>query len=195
MLQTMAENWWMILLRGIFAIIFGTLALAFPGLTLVALIYVFAAYALIDGGITVYQAFSSRKTDTNWGWGIAEGIIGIIAGIGAALVPGLAGLTLLFVMAFWAIVTGALEIYAAIRLRKRLEGEIWLGLAGLLSVIFGIIVIFNPLGGALATAWLIGIYAIVFGASMIALALRLRSIHNESDSDSTSSSDMIGNPA
>jgi len=179
MRYTLQRQWWMPLIRGIFAIIFGALALIYPGLTLTALIYVFAAYAIADGGITLYQALSGRDGNRHWGWGIAEGLVSLIAGIGALIAPWIAGLTLLFIIGFWAIFTGIAQIVMAFRMRAEIENEFWLGLAGVASVIFGGFVVFDPLGGALATAWLIGIYSLLFGAALIALSLRLRSLEHD----------------
>lgn len=168
------RNWWIWAVRGVFAIIFGAIAILFPALALQTLILVFGAYALVDGGFTIYHALTNRND--NWVWHLVEGIVSVLAGIAAFMLPILTGLTLLLVIAFWAIVTGVMQVVAAWRLRKEIENEFWLGLAGVSSIIFGTYILFDPLGGALATAWLIGIYSIAFGTMLIGLALRFRAM-------------------
>lgn len=173
-MNNVLNSWWAWALRGVFAIIFGILVIFFPGDALQALVYLFGAYALVDGGFTVYTALSERST--NWGWHLVEGIISIVAGLAAFFLPLLTGLTLLLVIAFWAVFTGIMQMVAAWRLREEIENEIWLGLAGLISIIFGVFVFFDPLGGALATAWIIGVYSIAFGILMILVAMRYREL-------------------
>lgn len=171
-MNSILNSWWFWAIRGVFAIIFGVLAMVFPGDALQALVYIFGAYALIDGVVTVYNSVANRKT--NWGWHLVEGLISIIAGLVAFFLPVLTGLTILLVIGFWAVATGIMQMVAAWRLRKEIDNEIWLGLAGLMSVIFGIFIFLNPLAGALATAMIIGIYSILFGIFLIALAVRFR---------------------
>lgn len=171
-MNTVTNSWWFWAIRGVFAIIFGVLAMVFPGDALQALVYIFGAYALIDGVVTVYNAVANRVT--NWGWQLVEGIISIIAGLVAFFLPVLTGLTILLIIGFWAVATGIMQMIAAWRLRKEIENEIWLGLAGLMSVIFGVYIFINPLAGALVTAMIIGIYSILFGIFLIALAVRFR---------------------
>lgn len=173
-IMTTANSWWFWAIRGVFAIIFGVLAMLFPGDALQALVYIFGAYALIDGAMTIYNSIANRAT--NWGWHMVEGIVNILAGLAAFFLPLLTGLTLLLVIGFWAVVTGFMQIVAAWRLRKEIDNEVWLGLAGLMSVIFGIYIFINPLAGALATAMIIGIYSILFGIFLLALAMRFRGI-------------------
>jgi len=179
MLGTLSKNWWLPLLRGIFAIIFGLIAIFSPGAALTALVLVFGAYALIDGGISIYQGITDGEQHTNRAWTIFEGIIGVIAGLVAFFMPLFAGLTIVLLIGAWAFLTGIIEIVAAIRLRREIENEIFLGLAGLLSIVFGILIFFFPLRGALAVTWIIGIYAVVFGLLMIGFALRLRGMKND----------------
>lgn len=179
MRQSLTRQWYIPLIRGLFAILFGVIALIFPGLTLATLVYLFAAYAIVEGVMNLYQAFSSRDNNTHWGWSLFEGLVALAAGIGAFFLPQITGITLLFLIAFFAIFTGIAEIVAAIRLRKEIDNEIWLGLSGIVSLIFGGFILFDPLGGALATAWLIGLYAIAFGGMLVALAFRLRNTDEE----------------
>lgn len=167
--ETVQHNWWLMLLRGIFAIIFGLIALLDPGIALLALIYVFAAYAIIEGVLSLIVAIVERNRLPRWGWLVVEGIAGIIVGILALVWPGLTALVLLFFVAAWAIVTGVLEIAAAFT-----TGSWLLALAGVLSVLFGIILFVHPGAGLLAVLWLLGIYAIIYGVVIIVHAFQLR---------------------
>jgi uncharacterized membrane protein HdeD (DUF308 family) len=173
--QVIRRNWWMLALRGVFAVIFGLIALFAPRIALLAFIYVFAAYALIDGIVAVVIAIQERGSLSRWGWVLFEGIISILAGIVAIVYPGLTALVLLYIVAFWAIVTGILEIVAAFAIRGFAAREWALGLAGILSIIFGIILFVFPGAGLLSILWLVGIYAIIFGILFIVRAFQLRS--------------------
>lgn len=162
--QAIRRNWWMLALRGVIAIIFGLIALLAPSIALLAFIYVFAVYALIDGIMAVYIAIRERGSLSRWAWVLFEGILGIIAGIVAFVYPGLTALVLLYIVAIWAIVTGIMEIVAAIAIRGFVAREWALGLAGILSILFGIVLFIFPGTGLLSILWLVGIYAIVFGS-------------------------------
>lgn len=181
----MAKSWWMFLLRGILSILFGITALVLPGLTLATLVIVFGIYAVVDGVTGAAYALYSRNSDQNWWMHLLEGVFGIIAGILIIILPGIAAITAMYVIGFWAIVTGVMEIMAAIRLRKEIDNELWLGLSGLLSVIFGVFAFLFPGEGALALVGLIGIYAIIFGGFFIALAFKLRGMNNSGSSTTT----------
>ena len=174
MLTMLSRNWWLVALRGVIAILFGILVLVYPGIALQSFIIVFAVYAVIDGVAAAWAAIQHR-TEQNWWILLLEGIISVIAGIVAFVYPGATALAILYVIAVWAILTGALEIWAAIQLRKEIEGEFWLGLSGILSILFGILLIVAPGAGILAVLTIVGIYAIAFGVFLIMLALRLRS--------------------
>jgi len=169
------RNWWMVALRGLLAIIFGLIALFFPGIALLAFIFVFAAYAIIDGIVAVIVAVRERGFLSRWGWVLFEGILSILAGILAFAFPGITALVLLYIVAAWAIVTGILEIVAAFVLREYVSREWLLALAGILSVVFGIILFVRPGAGLLAILWLVGIYSIIFGILFIIRAFQLRS--------------------
>src|ERR1043166_4789605 len=172
-MEALARNWWALVLRGIAGVIFGVLTFMFPAMTLGVLILLFGAYAIVDGVFNLVAAVSGR-TGQPWWHLVLEGIVSIAAGVIAFAWPGLTALALLWVIAGWAIVTGVLEIVAAIRLRKHIDNEWWLVLSGVASVVFGGLLIVAPVAGALAVTLWIGAYAVVFGALMIALGLRLR---------------------
>jgi uncharacterized membrane protein HdeD (DUF308 family) len=174
------KHWWLIALRGLAAIIFGVLAFIWPGITLAVLILFFGAYAIVDG---VVEIIVGVRTGGNLRWAaLLEGIVGVIAGIVAFVWPGLTALALLFVIAAWAIVTGALEVVAAIRMRNVIDNEWTLIIAGVLSVLFGVVLLAQPGAGALAIVWLIGLYAVVFGIALLALSWRLRGLQQRIDS-------------
>ena len=174
MVQVLARNWWALALRGVFAIIFGLIALINPGLTLLALVFLFGAYSLIDGVFGVAAAVRAAEAHNRWGWLLVEGIAGIVAGIIALVVPGLTAIVLLYLIAAWALVTGVFELIAGFRLHGHLANEWLLLLGGAASIILGVLLIVRPGAGALALLWLIGFYAILFGVLMLILAFRLR---------------------
>ena len=174
MLERVARYWWVLALRGALAVLFGVLMVAWPGLGLVVLVALFGAYALVDGLLTLAAALGSGEDRGHRGAQLLEGVVGVLAGVAALVWPGMTALVLLYIIAAWAIVTGLAEIVAAVRLRAVIDNELWLGLGGVLSILFGLYLIVLPGAGALAVAWLIGLYAVLFGLAMIALALRLR---------------------
>jgi uncharacterized membrane protein HdeD (DUF308 family) len=174
--RLLARHWWAVALRGAAAVIFGILALVATRSTLIVLIAFFGAYALIDGVIAVFLAFRGRENNRNWGWLLAEGIAGILIGIITFRWPGVTAVVLLAFIAVWAIITGAMEIFEAIELRRVINNEWLLILSGVASVIFGLLLLLFPAAGALTLVWLIGIYAIIFGALLLGLSWRLRSI-------------------
>ncbi len=166
--------WWMILLRGAIAVLFGIVLFAWPGVTLASLVILFGIFAFADGIGNVVIAFGGRQEEDHWWVLLLAGLAGIVVGILTFLNPGITALVLLFYIAIWAIVTGVLQIVAAIRLRKVIQGEFWMVLGGLASVVFGVFVIARPGPGALAVLWFIGAYAIVIGAVLILFAFRAR---------------------
>ncbi len=175
----LARSWWVFALRGVLAIIFGILALVSPGLTLLTLVLLFGAYALVDGVFAVIAGISSYGRSERWWVVVLEGVAGIIIGILTFIWPGTTALVLLYFIAVWALLTGILEIVAAIQLRRLITNEWMLILRGIASVIFGVLLFVFPGAGALGLIWLIGAYAIVFGILFIVLALRLRSVPRE----------------
>lgn len=178
MLRVLSRYWWLIALRGAFAIIFGILALVWPVLTLGALIILFGVYAVVDGISAIITGFSDRHRNDRWWALLVEGIIGIGAGIMAFIWPNLTAVLLLYFIAVWALLTGVFEIIAAIRLRQELANEWVLGLSGVLSILFGLVLAFNPGTGAVALIWIIGSYAILFGGLLLYLAFKVRGLES-----------------
>jgi uncharacterized membrane protein HdeD (DUF308 family) len=172
-LATLARYWWTLVLRGALAVLFGIAAWIWPDLTVRALVLLFGAYALVDGAFALVAAFSGGA-GARRGALLLEGILGTVAGILTIVWPDLTATALLFFIAAWAIITGVFEIAAAIELRRQIEGEFLLGLAGVASILFGVLAFIFPAGGALAVVWMIGSYAILFGVVLIALGFRLR---------------------
>lgn len=175
-MQILAHNWWAIALRGLAAVLFGLAALIWPGLTISVLILLFGAYAFVDGVFAIIGAIRAAEQHTRWWPLLLEGVAGIVAGLIAFFLPGLTAVVLLFVIAAWAFVIGVSEIIAAIKLRHVLTNEWLLGLGGLASLAFAILLIARPATGALAVVWIIGAYAIIFGVILLALGFRLRGI-------------------
>jgi uncharacterized membrane protein HdeD (DUF308 family) len=174
MLHALAKNWWLLLLRGIAAIVFGVLAFVWPGLTLVTLILFYGAFALVDGVIALVAAFTGGAKPLPTWWLVIVGLLGIAAGIATFAMPGITAIVLILFMGGWALAHGILEIIGAIRLRKEIDNEWMLILSGVVSVLFGLIVLIAPGAGALGLVWAIAAYSIVFGISFVALSLRLR---------------------
>ena len=171
-------HWWALALRGLFAIIFAILTFAVPGLTLAVLVILFGAYAFVDGIVAIVSAVRAAHGHGRWGAFLVEGIVGIAAGLVAFFMPALTLAVLIYLVGAWAIVTGVLEIAAAFRLRRYVRREWLLVLAGIVSVIFGILVFLAPIAGALVIALWLGAYALLFGILLLALAFRLRSLHS-----------------
>ena len=178
MLGMLARNWWVLVLRGVLAILFGVAAWAWPDLTLTVLVAFFGAYALVDGVFAVVAGIASHGENRRWWAELLVGVAGIVAGILTWVWPGVTTLALLYLIAAWAIATGVFEIAAAIELRKAIENEWLLGLGGLASVLFGLLLIVFPGEGALGILWLIGAYAVLFGVLLIALGFRLRGLED-----------------
>src|SRR6266699_3823980 len=177
MLHALAKCWWLLLLRGIAAIVFGVLAFVWPGLTLVTLVLFYGAFAMVDGVIALVAAFTGGAKPVPTWWLVVIGLLGIGAGIATFMMPGITAILLILFMGGWALVHGIFEIIGAIQLRKEIDNEWMLILSGVVSVLFGLIVLIAPGAGALGLIWAIAAYSIVFGISFVALALRLRN-HN-----------------
>jgi uncharacterized membrane protein HdeD (DUF308 family) len=190
--QLLERAWWMLALRGTAALLFGILAIAWPGITLLVLVALFAAYAFVSGGAALIAGFQQRKTDKGWWMVLLLGVIGVGAGIVSVFNPAITALVLVLVMGANALFTGVLDIALAIRLRKTIQNEWLLILAGVISVIFGVLVIVFPGAGALAMVWMVSFYAMLTGVLLLALAFRLRA---ESKSHPQSPKDRGGRPA
>jgi uncharacterized membrane protein HdeD (DUF308 family) len=176
MLSHIGKRWWVLLLRGLCAISLGVCALVWPGITLLALIYLFALFALIDGVASIVLGFRGEADGTVWWTMVVLGALAIAAGVTAFAWPGLTAVVLLVIIAVSAIVRGVFEIAAAISLRKEIEGEWLLALSGVLSVLFGALLISRPGAGALAVVWLIGAYMIALGLVAAMLSFKLRGL-------------------
>jgi uncharacterized membrane protein HdeD (DUF308 family) len=172
-----ARWWWTFIIRGLVAVAFGVLAFLAPAWGIAVLVALFGAWALVDGVTGLVGGIRGRGRDRSWWLSILEGIVGIVAGVFAFLFPVLAAGALIFIIAAWAIVTGVFEIVAAIRLREQIRGEFWLGLAGVASILYGVVISLFPAAGALSIVWLIGSFAIAFGAFLLILGWRLRRIN------------------
>jgi uncharacterized membrane protein HdeD (DUF308 family) len=176
---TLARNWWVLVVRGVLAVVFGILAFVLPGATVAALVILFGAFMLVDGLFALVSAWRRADRRTSWWPFVLEGLSGIAIGVITFMWPGVTAFALLYLIAAWAFVTGVFEIVAAIRLRKEIRGELVLALIGLASIIFAVLVILFPGEGAVAIVWAIGAYAVVFGILLIVLGLRLRRLHAE----------------
>jgi len=169
--NAMAKNWWALLIRGILAVLFGVLAFAKPDVTLLTLVLLFGVYTLADGIMALFVGGITRA----W-WLVLAGGLGVLVGIYAFINPRITAVALLYLIAAWAMVRGVFEIVAAIQLRKEISYEWALILGGIISILFGVVLVANPAAGALAMLWVIGAYALLFGVMMIILAFRLRGL-------------------
>ena len=176
MVADLARNWWLLAIRGVAAILFGIGAFLWPSLTLAVLILMVGAYALVDGVFALIAGIRTRR----WLM-VLQGSAGIILGALTFAWPGVTTLVLLYFIAAWSISTGVFEIAMAVQLRKVIDNEWMLIFSGLLSVIFGIVLVVYPGSGALSLVWLIGVYALLFGVMTLGLALRLRGARNTLD--------------
>jgi len=174
LLHGLAKNWWLLLLRGIAAIIFGILAFAWPGITLLSLVILYGAYALVDGVLSIAAAVGGGGGATPRWWLAVVGLLGIAAGLLTFFWPQITALVLLMFIGAWALIHGVFEIIGAIRLRKEIDNEWMLILSGALSVVFGAAMLIMPGAGALALIWVIGAYSIIFGILFVGFAFRLK---------------------
>lgn len=173
MLDALARNWWLILLRGVCAITFGILTILWPGLSLLTLVLLYGVFALFDGGLAIGAAIMGGTPAPRW-WLALVGLLGIAVGALTLVWPGITGFVLLLLIAAWAIVAGLFEIFGAIQLRKEIDGEWWLIATGVLSVLFGVLILLFPGAGALGIAFTIGWFAIVYGAMLVGFSWRLK---------------------
>jgi uncharacterized membrane protein HdeD (DUF308 family) len=176
MFNLMTQNWWAIALRGLVAVLFGIAAFVWPFITLWVLVALFGAYALIDGIFAVIEAFRRDGARERWWALLIEGAVGIVIGLVTFLWPGLTAMGLLYLIAFWAIVTGVFEIITAVRLRHEISGEWMMAVIGIISIVLGFLLVAFPVAGALSVVFMIGAFVFAMGALMIALAFKLRSL-------------------
>jgi uncharacterized membrane protein HdeD (DUF308 family) len=169
--ETFARSWWVLLIRGLVAVLFGIMAFVWPGLTLVTLILLYGAYAFVDGLTAIWVSVGSRA------WGLLLfGILGVLVGIYAFFFPGITAMALLYLIAAWAFIRGIFEIATAIQMRKEISNEWALILSGIIAIIFAVVLVANPGAGALAMVLVIGAFAIVFGVMMLILAFRIKNL-------------------
>jgi uncharacterized membrane protein HdeD (DUF308 family) len=174
MVEVLVRNWWAFVIRGVLAIVFGLIALFEPGVTMLSLVLVFAAYATVDGVFGIIAAVRAASQHERWVWLAVEGVVSVIAGIAAVAMPGLTVVVFVTLLAVWALLTGGLMLVAAFRVDAD-HGRWWLALGGLSSVVYGALLVIAPMIGALVLTWWIGAYALVFGVMMLIFAFRLRS--------------------
>jgi uncharacterized membrane protein HdeD (DUF308 family) len=175
MLEMLSHNWWMLLVRGFAAILLGLSALLLPGITLNVLVTVFAAYLFVDGFFLIASAIT-RRAYSRWWLTLLEGVLGIGAGIAAFMFPGATVLTFFYIVAAWAIITGAFQVVNAIELRRQIDNEWWMILGGAISILWGGLLLARPAEGILTLLWLFGVAAIIFGVMLALLAFRVRRI-------------------
>jgi uncharacterized membrane protein HdeD (DUF308 family) len=173
MSQILAQNWWLVALRGVFALIFGVIAVLLPGVTITALVLLFVAYMLVDGVFAIVSGVRAARRHERWGLLIVEGIADLVAGGIAIVWPLITVVAFIYLLAAWAIVTGGLAFAAALRLQLD-HGRWLLAFGGFVSLIWGFMLLFWPLAGAVVLAWWMGAYALVYGVTLLILAFRLR---------------------
>ena len=173
LIGVLSRNWWAIALRGVIGILFGLVALFLPGATMLSLVLLFAAYLLVDGVFGIVSAVRAARQHERWGFLLLEGIIDIITAVIMVLWPGITVIAFVLLVAAWAILTGASMLAAAFRLRVD-DGRWWLVFGGLVSLVYGVLLVVAPMLGAVVLTWWLGAYALIFGASLVALAISLR---------------------
>lgn len=174
MTSTLSRRWWALALRGVVYVTFGLTALLWPGLTFGVLLTLFGIFALVDGVVTIVGGVRTGRKGEPWVALLLEGVVSAAVGVLVFVWPAMSALVLLYVIGAWALLTGILEVVAAVRLRREIEGEWLLVLGGILSIAFGVTVFLWPAGGALAIVWVLGAYAVLFGILLLALSLSMR---------------------
>src|SRR5437763_7898223 len=174
--RRLSQNWWLVLLQGVFSVVLGVLALARPGVTLAVLVVLWGLFALLNGVVDVFAAIGAAGSHRSWGWRLAGGLVGILAGLAILRWPGLSALFVLYLVAIWAIMMGIVRLVGAIADHEMLPHAWLVALAGVVSVLFGIAMFAWPAAGLLALVYLVGIYAIVYGLITCVMAFRLHSL-------------------
>lgn len=175
MLNLLSRNWWLLALRGVAAIIFGVMAFVWPWTTIAVLVILFGAYAVADGILAIAAALSNAAGQRR-GSILLQGVVSLVIGIATFVWPNLTALTLIYLIAVWAIAIGFLQLVVAIELRRELSNEWLLILSGIASIIFGVLVIIFPGAGALSVVWMIAAYAVLIGALLLGLSFRVRKL-------------------
>ena len=176
MLETLKRHWWVPVIRGIAAIVFGVIAFTHPVMAIATLVLFFGAWVLIDGIFRIFGAIKHRGSDSDWAWQLVIGLIGIIVGLLTFHAPQVTALALVIYIAAWALMIGASEIVMAVKLRHEIRGEWLLILMGLASIVFAVLLLWNPVAGAAAVIWLIAWYAVVLGILAIFFGFRLKTL-------------------
>ncbi len=176
MIETLKRHWWVPVIRGIAAIVFGIIAFTHPVMAIATLVLFFGAWVLIDGIFRIFGAIKHRGSDSDWAWQLVIGLIGIIVGLLTFHAPQVTALALVIYIAAWALMIGASEIVMAVKLRHEIKGEWLLILMGLASIVFAVLLLWNPVAGAAAVIWLIAWYAVVLGILAIFFGFRLKTL-------------------
>lgn len=179
MLKTFLNNWWLLVLKGVLLIVFGIIAILNPGVTFTVMLIWFSAYLIIDGVFSLVSVFRNWQTQEDKWLFVLEGVLGIVLGVLIYRSPETYALFAVLMMAFWAIFAGITRIGLAIQLRKEIEGEGWLALSGVLSILFGIIIIAQPSIGVSTLVFIIAIFALIIGTALIMLGLRVRKLRDK----------------
>jgi len=173
MLYDLSRHWWLLVLNGVFAVLFGIAAFVWPGITFAALVLLFGAYTFVFGLLMVGFGLMAAGEAEDWWALLLAGILGIVIGVFAFAQPAAMALALVYVIGMWAMVTGLLELVAAIKLRKIINDEWLMALGGVISIIFGVLVLAQPAAGAMAIVYLFGVYAVLLGITQVVLGIRL----------------------
>lgn len=179
MINFFGQYWWVFLIRGIVALLLGLMALFTPGIAFASLIIFLGAYLFVDGLFSIIAAFAARKSLKDWGWYLISGITGILIGLITFYHPFATATAVIYLIAFWALIAGIAEIFMAIRLSKIIRGEGWYIFGGALTILFGMLILTNPIAGAITITMLFGLYALVIGIMLISLSMRLRRRHKQ----------------
>ncbi len=173
MVRLLSRYWWVLVARGLIAVLFGILAVSLPVTTTGALVLVFGAFSAVDGVFAFFSGFSSIGKSSSWWVMVLHGLVGIGVGGLTLIRPDITAMALLIYIAIWAILIGGLQVFASIRLRREISGEFWLGLGGLLGILFGVSVLLRPAEGALAVVWMIGVFAIAYGITLLVSGIKV----------------------
>lgn len=174
--MALVRNWWAVAIRGVAGIIFGVIALLMPAAAMLTLAWLFSAYLLVDGVFAIIAAIRAAERHQRWTLLAAEGVLDLVMGTIIWIAPGLSILAAVLIMAGWALITGALMLVSSFRLHGA-HGRLWLALGGCVSLLWGVVLAAAPMTGAVVLTWWLGIYALVFGVTLLVLAFRLRARH------------------